>query len=164
MLDFHGFECRLSRWNGHGKHLKRPLRRRLLLASLWKGRKKLQVCEMSSGKECIDIGKPSDIVTPNWNYDFTSLEWLEVGVVWFAQIHIHVYLQYTVLCVKVFVSCRSAWLLAIIKLFCLLAVHLGVSQNNGTPKWMVYKGKPLLKWMIWGSKNTAIFGNNHIQK
>ncbi len=32
-------------------------------------------------------------------------------------------------------------------------IDLGVSKNNGTPKWMVYNGKPmktLLKWMIWG--------------
>ena len=28
--------------------------------------------------------------------------------------------------------------------------YLGVSKNRCTPKWMVYKGKPLLKWMIWG--------------
>ena len=27
---------------------------------------------------------------------------------------------------------------------------MGVSKNRGTPKWMVYSGKPLLKWMIWG--------------
>ena len=27
---------------------------------------------------------------------------------------------------------------------------LGVSKNSGTAKWMVYDGKPLLKWMIWG--------------
>ena len=27
--------------------------------------------------------------------------------------------------------------------------QLGVSKNRGTPKWMVYNGKPLLKWMIW---------------
>ena len=27
---------------------------------------------------------------------------------------------------------------------------MGVSKNGGTPKWMVYNGKPLLKWMIWG--------------
>ena len=26
---------------------------------------------------------------------------------------------------------------------------MGVSKNSGTPKWMVYYGKPLLKWMIW---------------
>ena len=25
-----------------------------------------------------------------------------------------------------------------------------LSKNKGTPKWMVYNGKPLLKWMIWG--------------
>ena len=30
------------------------------------------------------------------------------------------------------------------------AINLGVSKNRGTPKWMVYNGKPLLKWMIWG--------------
>ena len=24
----------------------------------------------------------------------------------------------------------------------LLKQHMGVSKNNGTPKWMVYKGKP----------------------
>ena len=28
--------------------------------------------------------------------------------------------------------------------------HMGVSKNRGTPKWMVYNGKPLLKCMIWG--------------
>ena len=28
--------------------------------------------------------------------------------------------------------------------------HMGVSKNSGTPKWMVYNGKSLLKWMIWG--------------
>ena len=28
--------------------------------------------------------------------------------------------------------------------------YMGVSKNRGTPKWMVYNGKPLLKWMIWG--------------
>ena len=28
---------------------------------------------------------------------------------------------------------------------------MGVSKNRGTPKWMVYNGKPSLKkWMIWG--------------
>ena len=29
-------------------------------------------------------------------------------------------------------------------------IEMGVSRNRGTPKWMVYNGKPLLKWMIWG--------------
>ena len=41
--------------------------------------------------------------------------------------------------------------------------HMGVSTNRGTPKWMVYNGKPmktLLKWMILGG--TTIFGNIHI--
>ena len=28
--------------------------------------------------------------------------------------------------------------------------HIGVSKNRGTPKWMVYNGKPSLTWMIWG--------------
>ena len=28
--------------------------------------------------------------------------------------------------------------------------YMGVSKNRGTPKWMVYNGKSLLKWMIWG--------------
>jgi len=28
--------------------------------------------------------------------------------------------------------------------------YIGVSKNRGTPKWMVYNGKPLFKWMIWG--------------
>ena len=31
-----------------------------------------------------------------------------------------------------------------------LGGRFGVSKNRGTPKWMVYNGKPLLKWMIWG--------------
>ena len=32
----------------------------------------------------------------------------------------------------------------------LLLRYMGVSKNRGTPKWMVYSGKILLKWMIWG--------------
>ena len=29
--------------------------------------------------------------------------------------------------------------------------NMGVSKNRGgLPKWMVYNGKPLLKWMMWG--------------
>ena len=27
--------------------------------------------------------------------------------------------------------------------------EMGISKNRGTPKWMVYNGKPI-KWMIWG--------------
>ena len=27
---------------------------------------------------------------------------------------------------------------------------MGASKNRGTPKWMVYNGHTLLKWMIWG--------------
>ena len=38
---------------------------------------------------------------------------------------------------------------------------MGVSKNRGTPKWMVYNGTPLLKWMIWG-ENPLFFGNIHI--
>jgi len=35
--------------------------------------------------------------------------------------------------------------------FCLpQGKHMGVSKNSGTPKWMVEKGKALLKRMIWG--------------
>ena len=30
--------------------------------------------------------------------------------------------------------------------------HMGVSKNSGTPKWMIYKWKSLLKWMIWREK------------
>ena len=33
---------------------------------------------------------------------------------------------------------------------------MGVSKNMDNPKWMIYNGKPYLKWMIWG---TTIFGN-----
>ena len=36
--------------------------------------------------------------------------------------------------------------------------YQGVSKNRGTPKWMVYNGKTLLKWMIWGYH---YFGNTH---
>ena len=32
-------------------------------------------------------------------------------------------------------------------------MNMGVSKNRGTPKWMVYKGKPYLNWMIWGYHN-----------
>ena len=31
-----------------------------------------------------------------------------------------------------------------------ISCDTGVSQNGGTPKWMVYSGKPYLKCMIWG--------------
>ena len=33
-----------------------------------------------------------------------------------------------------------------------IQMYMGVSKNSGSPKWMVYNGKPgtLLKWMIWG--------------
>ena len=30
-----------------------------------------------------------------------------------------------------------------------LLIDMGVSNNMGTPKWMVYNGKSLLRWMIW---------------
>ena len=29
-------------------------------------------------------------------------------------------------------------------------IYMGVSKSRGTWKWMVYNGKPLLKFMIWG--------------
>ena len=35
--------------------------------------------------------------------------------------------------------------------------HIGVSKNNGTPKWMVYNGKALIKWMIWVFSETSIY-------
>ena len=33
---------------------------------------------------------------------------------------------------------------------CLFIIGMDVSENSGTQKWMVYNGKTLLKWMIWG--------------
>ena len=36
---------------------------------------------------------------------------------------------------------------------------MGVSQNGGTPKWMVYNGKPYQNGWFRG---TTIFGNTHI--
>ena len=41
----------------------------------------------------------------------------------------------------------------------LFTQHMGVSKNNGTPKWMVYKGKPIKMGWFGG---TPIFGNTHI--
>ncbi len=38
-------------------------------------------------------------------------------------------------------------------------VYMGVSKNRGTPKWMVYNGKPY--WNSWFG-GTATFGNTHI--
>ena len=29
-------------------------------------------------------------------------------------------------------------------------LYMVASENGGTPKWMIYNGKPLFKWMIWG--------------
>ena len=37
-----------------------------------------------------------------------------------------------------------------ISLHFILYIHMGVSKNSGTPKWMVYTGQTLLKWMIMG--------------
>ena len=37
---------------------------------------------------------------------------------------------------------------------------MGASKNRGTPKWMVYNGKTLLKWMIWGE--TPLFSETPI--
>ena len=39
--------------------------------------------------------------------------------------------------------------------------HMGVSKTRGTPKWMVYNGKPELKMDDMGGK-TPIFGNTHM--
>ena len=38
-------------------------------------------------------------------------------------------------------------------------LHLGVSKNRGTPKWMVYNGKPYQNGWFGG---TTIFGNTHL--
>ena len=48
---------------------------------------------------------------------------------------------------------------------CFFWYHLGVSKNSGTPKWMVYNGKPehLIKMDDLGGKPT-IFGNIHFPK
>ncbi len=37
----------------------------------------------------------------------------------------------------------------------------GVSKNRGTPKWMVYNGKPYENYMDLGGNATLIFGNTH---
>ena len=37
--------------------------------------------------------------------------------------------------------------------------HMSVSKDRGTPKWMVYNGKPYKNWWFGG---TPIFGNTHI--
>ena len=37
--------------------------------------------------------------------------------------------------------------------------HVGVSKNKGTPKWMVYNGKPYQNGWFGG---TTIFGNTHV--
>ena len=44
----------------------------------------------------------------------------------------------------------------------LIKTPYGCFQNRGTPKWMVYKGKTLRKWMIWGGFTTPIFGLTRI--
>ena len=40
-------------------------------------------------------------------------------------------------------------------------LHVGVSKNRGTPKWMVYNGKPYSNGWFGG---TTIFGNIHVLK
>ena len=40
-------------------------------------------------------------------------------------------------------------------------VEMGVSENRGTPKWMVYNGKPY--WNGWFG-GTTIFGNTHMKQ
>ena len=43
---------------------------------------------------------------------------------------------------------------------------MGVSKNRGTPKWMVYTGKPYEQMDDLGGKNikTPIFGNIHVKQ
>ena len=43
-------------------------------------------------------------------------------------------------------------------------VHMGVSKNNGTPKWMVKIRENPIKMDDLGGKNTPIFGNIHMQQ
>ena len=45
-------------------------------------------------------------------------------------------------------------------MFWLKGFHLGVSKNRGTPKWIVYNGKPY--WNGWFG-GTTIFGNIHLK-
>ena len=41
--------------------------------------------------------------------------------------------------------------------------HLGVSKNNGTPKWIIYfMETPMNKWMIWGGKNPYFWVDTHM--
>ena len=40
-------------------------------------------------------------------------------------------------------------------------IHLGVSNNSGTPKWMVYKGKPYEQMDDLGGKNLYFWFNTH---
>ena len=49
--------------------------------------------------------------------------------------------------------------LDLLKVFGKKHKHMGVSKNRGTPKWMVYNGKPY--WNGWFG-GTPIFGNTHI--
>jgi hypothetical protein len=44
---------------------------------------------------------------------------------------------------------------------------MGVSINGGTPKWIVYNGKSIYKWMIWGYphfRKTPYFGKSEYPK
>ena len=43
----------------------------------------------------------------------------------------------------------------------MIIYYMGVSKNSGTPKWMVYNGKPYQSMDDLGGKPT-IFGNTHI--
>ena len=43
----------------------------------------------------------------------------------------------------------------------MVTVHMGVSKHRGTPKWMVYSGKPYKNRWFGG---TIIFGNTHIER
>ena len=40
--------------------------------------------------------------------------------------------------------------------------NMGVSKNGGTPKWMVYNGKPYEQMDDLGGFNPRIFGNTHL--
>ena len=41
-------------------------------------------------------------------------------------------------------------------------IYMGVSKNRGTPKWMVYNGKPYEQMDDFGGRKPTIFGNIHI--
>ena len=84
-----------------------------------------------------------------------------LGGVWYWMSNKWCCLMMQIPCESIFVALNKLRLLKSCRCLgrrCQLCKYMGVSKNRGTPKWMVFNGKPY--WNGWFG-GTTIFGNTH---